>query len=65
MKPTPDIYNRAVAAYARLCARTGALYVQPSAGASDVSTDAVVLRNGKGDLASYRITATGRLALAK
>lgn len=57
--------RRAYGAYARECARKGYIYQQPAAHASGVERHAglqhVVLRNGGGVLAVYRLRDDGRV----
>ncbi|WP_041795810.1 hypothetical protein [Pararhodospirillum photometricum] len=49
-----DLFDRAVAAYARACARDGVAFAQPSLSASHVDGDTVTLANINGPLARYR-----------
>ena len=61
-KDENTLLENATAAYRRRCAREGTIYQQP-ASSSCVDRDGVIrLRNFKGVLAEYAVTATGRVS---
>jgi hypothetical protein len=67
MRDEDELVQRACRAYQRSCRREGAIVEFPSRYESEVLTEDgdegcyVVLRNARGVLAAYRVTASGRM----
>lgn len=49
-----ELFDRCVSAYARYCAQYGFTFQQPSS-LTQLDGDVVVLENGRGELARYKI----------
>lgn len=62
ISPDRDLLQRAICAYARYCKANGLVFQQPTADATLLRSDGVVmLSNVRGELARYRVDAHGRL----
>lgn len=63
-----DVFDRAVRAYQRFCARNGYTFQQPARGSSEWERaplgEVFVLRNKHGELMHYRLDARGALRAA-